>query len=275
MAPGLRRGDSFPKRTSSASKANRLNYTRDKPRGLYACIFNVSSASKENMRTSPGIEQAYIRETFGSEPDGLAQVRGRGESLAPGMQLSPAEGKLLAVLTALKKPMHILEIGCFVGYSALWMASRLGEGGRITTIERDAQHARIARGHFEKLDRKKCITLLEGDALETLTRLADARHPLPHAGEGWGEGVDMVFIDAEKRQYLDYLLALEPMLNAGALVVADNTFLFGEVYLESPTNASRQAWEAMRAFNARLADESLYEGILLPTPEGMTIGVKK
>lgn len=211
---------------------------------------------------------AYINTLFAAEPPGFAEVRAAGEARRPGMQVSAREGALLRLLVAMQQPRHILEIGTFMGYSTLWMAQALPVGGRITTLEKQPEYAALAREHYARCAPQAAMSVEEGDALALLA----ARLP------SWPT-VEMVFIDAEKRHYKRYLDALEPFLPSGALVVGDNTFLFDQVYRPAPESknerASREAWEAMRAFNARLADRAHYDAMMLDTQEGLTIARKK
>ena len=115
--------------------------------------------------------------------------------------------------------------------------------------------------HFAKFDAGKKIELRVGDALESLAEL---------------EGpFDMIFIDADKLNYMNYLNWAEKNIRKGGLIVGDNTFLFGAVYAAEPVDRVRKtAFDAMTAFNARLGDDRYYTGILLPTPEGMTVAIK-
>lgn len=217
-------------------------------------------------RDTKNAQAEYIAATFASSlPAGMEEVHAKGESLRPFMQISAAEGKLLAFLVALKKPRLIVEVGTFVGYSTLWMASTLPPGGKIITLEKNAHHAALARSHCTTYAHA-AVEVIEGDALTSIAAL-----------NMLSAGIDMVFIDAEKRRYPDYLEALFPLLAPHALVVADNTLLFGTVYNDAPDSdsASSEAWNAMRRFNAMLADDTIYTGILLPTSEGMTVAVKK
>ncbi|MDE1152292.1 MAG: O-methyltransferase [Micavibrio sp.] len=205
----------------------------------------------------------YIQHTFAPESDALRDVR---ESLTdPNDQiyLSPQEGKLLQVLITMAGVRKIVEIGTLGGYSALWMAAALPAGGQIFTLEKDPARAVRAAGHFARFDADKKITLKTGDALQTLPQL-----------ENDGP-FDMVFIDADKLNYMNYLNWAEKNVRKGGLIVGDNTFLFDSVWRGAPAdNVRKTAFDAMQNFNKRLGDANLYRGILLPTEEGMTVAVK-
>lgn len=203
----------------------------------------------------------YIHDTFVEEDALLAEMRAKGEALRPGMQVSPAEGTLLSLLAHLVAAQRILEIGTFVGYSTLWLARALPEGGRLITLEYDTQHAALAEAFFARSDVPERIGLRRGAALETLSAMRD-------------ETFDLVFIDAMKQEYAQYLDQVEPMVRPGGLIIGDNTLLFGAMLGQPQGNVSPAALAAMQEFNRRLADPSRYRGILLPTEEGLTIAQK-
>jgi len=129
----------------------------------------------------------YIRQWFAPEDDALQTVRRRTLELGlPEIQIRPEEGQMLQFLAALIGARRILEIGALAGYSGIWLARGLPEGGRLTTLELDPQHAQIAREHFALARVADRVDLIEGEALESLKRL---EHEAPF---------DMVFIDADK-----------------------------------------------------------------------------
>jgi predicted O-methyltransferase YrrM len=204
----------------------------------------------------------YIAETFVEEDDLLRRVRAEGEAHRPGMQVSPVEGRLLYVLARLIGARRILEIGTFVGYSTLWLARALPEGGELLTLEADATHADVAEGFFRQSGQAASITLRRGPALDTLAAMP-------------AQSFDLVFIDAMKREYAEYLTAVEGWVRPGGLILGDNSLLFGAMYGEPRERISPAAEAAMREFNQRLADPNRYDAILLPTAEGLTIARKR
>lgn len=209
--------------------------------------------------------QHYIERTFTEEDTLLQAIRAKGESLRQGMMVSALEGKLLHTLAAMMHADRILEIGTFVGYSSVWLARALPAHGQLTTLEFDANHAALARDFFaQDASLHTRITVLEGAALTSLDALQEQTK----------EPFDLIFIDAAKSEYFNYLLACEPLLRKGGLVIGDNSLLFGALAGEAWQRTSASAISAMTAFNQRLGDSSYYTGILLPTSEGMTIAVK-
>lgn len=201
----------------------------------------------------------YITRTFVTEPSWIATARNAGETLRAGMQLSPFEGHLLRWMVQVSGAATILEIGTFMGLSAMWMANALPASGQLITLEASAEYAAYAAQHFAASPDAAKIRLVEGDAHASIAALpADQRF-------------DLVFIDAEKAGYARYLDAVLPRLNPRGWIVGDNTLLFGALSGEQPDAARASAKAAMAQFNATLADSTRFESVLLPTPEGMTI----
>lgn len=208
-------------------------------------------------------QQDYIRALFAAEDTALQDVVRRTEFATEPIQIAPEDGKLLQFLIRLGNAKNIVEIGTLAGYSALWMSRALPKDGRIYTIERDDARFALAE---ETLKKTRNVTLMHGDALEQLAALED-KAPF-----------DMVFIDADKRQYLDYLDWAEKHIRKGGLIAADNTLLSGAVFLKEdeplPARIRQSTNEIMKTFNARMADPKKYCSILLPTADGMTVAVK-
>ena len=217
------------------------------------------------MRNEPSMIFDYIDATFASEDALLRTVREAGEASRPGMQVHAHEAKLLQVFLQLIQAKRVIEVGCFMGYSAIWMARALPEDGQLITCERNASYAEQARRHFETSEVKERIQLVEGDAMAHLPDIA-AEAP-----------VDAIFIDGEKRRYPDYLQAVLPHLRKGGLVMADNSLLWGGVADAEKEDArvSAEAKQAMKDFNAQLADETRFTSVLIPTTEGLTVAIKR
>ncbi len=125
------------------------------------------------------------------------------------MSVPPEDGRILRVLAESIGAKHVVEVGTSVGYSALWMTLALVRtGGRLTTYEIDPGRAARARENFARAGVSNIVTLVEGDAHQTITQLK--------------EPVDMVFLDADKEGYIDYLQKLLPLVRPGGLIVAHN-----------------------------------------------------
>jgi caffeoyl-CoA O-methyltransferase len=164
------------------------------------------------------------------------------------------EGRLLETLVFVSGARRVLELGTYSGYSALSMAAGLPADGRIDTCEVDAEHAKVARRHIASSAYADRITVHEGPALETIERL---------------EGpFDLIFLDADKVNYLRYYEALLPRLAERGLLVADNTLWSGRVADESEGG---EATVALRAFNERVLADPRVVCVLLTVRDGVTL----
>ncbi len=143
----------------------------------------------------------------------------------PAIQVSALQGRLLGLFAEAIGARAILEIGTLAGYSAIWMARSLPPGGRVLTLEVDPLHARVARENFRRAGVDDRVRLRLGPALESLRALqAEAAGPF-----------DLVFLDADKESYTEYLEAALELTHPGSLLVADNVVWEGEVVApESP-----------------------------------------
>jgi predicted O-methyltransferase YrrM len=218
------------------------------------------------MRTEPDKSLQYIASLFAPEDVVLSESSQAAiQTGAYGMQLGAVEGKLLQLLISLSNAKKILEIGCFMGYSCLWMARALPEDGQIITIEQDKNHAQQAAKHFAMSEQSHKITLKEGKALDVLPS-CEVHGPF-----------DLIFIDADKGGYVSYLDWAEKNLRKNGLIIGDNTLLFGNVYEDKPQSkrVSVNSLKVMKEFNQRLADERYYQSILIPTYEGLTVAMKR
>ncbi|HOK46060.1 MAG TPA: O-methyltransferase, partial [Bryobacteraceae bacterium] len=125
------------------------------------------------------------------------------------LQVPAESGRLLRLLTEATNAKNVVEIGTSTGYSGLWFCLALQKtGGRLTTFEIDRGRAAMARKHFEQAGVDGIVTIVEGDAHETISRVKDS--------------VDILFLDADKEGYLDYFNKLYPLVRPGGLIVADN-----------------------------------------------------
>jgi predicted O-methyltransferase YrrM len=128
--------------------------------------------------------------------------------------IGPVKGKILAEIVRKHKPRKILEVGALYGYSAILIAKNSPAKAEITSVEKNPEHARITEQNVERARLESQIKVIQGDAMEVLPKL-----PGPF---------DLVFLDAEKTQYLDYLKAVEDKLPQGCVIVADNVGVFGD-----------------------------------------------
>mgnify|MGYP000775100513 CR=1 FL=1 len=168
----------------------------------------------------------------------------------------------LRTLLMLKKPVHILEVGTAVGFSALLMSEYAPEECRITTIENYEKRIPIARENFRRAGKADRITLIEGDAAEVLTELT-------------GE-YDFIFMDAAKGQYMHFLPDVLRLLAPGGLLVSDNVLQEGNI-IESRyavCRRDRTIHARMREYLYTLTHHDELETVVLPVGDGATLSVK-
>jgi caffeoyl-CoA O-methyltransferase len=170
------------------------------------------------------------------------------------------EGQTLKLVVHMTGAKRILEVGMFTGYSALAMAEALPEDGEVVACEVDSYVADFARACFDESPHGSKIKIEVAPALETLQKLADAR-----------ESFDLVFIDADKQEYIDYfkLLLDRELLTPGGFILVDNTLLQGQPYL--PPQQRTANGEAIAQFNRFVADDPRVEQVLLPLRDGLTM----
>ncbi|MYG98352.1 MAG: SAM-dependent methyltransferase [Acidimicrobiaceae bacterium] len=172
------------------------------------------------------------------------------------MQISPAQGALMTLLTTLLQPRFAVEVGTFTGYSALAVARALPPGGRLLCCDISEEWTAIARDHWERAGVADRIDLRIGPALDTLRSLP----PEP--------AVDLAFIDADKGSYIDYYEELVPRLSARGVILVDNTLWDGHVANPAQTDSTT---ELLRAFNARVVADERVLVSLLPVGDGVSV----
>jgi caffeoyl-CoA O-methyltransferase len=170
------------------------------------------------------------------------------------MLTGPVEGTFLRMLVQVSGAKRVLEIGTFTGYSALSMAAGLSDDAELITCELDPEHARIAQSFFDRSPQGKRIALKLGPALDSI-------RTLPRDSK-----FDLVFIDADKENYLNYYEAVLPHLKTGGLIVADNTLWSGKVL-----DPKEQSDRAIVAFNTHVARDSRVEQVLLSVRDGIML----
>jgi predicted O-methyltransferase YrrM len=175
--------------------------------------------------------------------------------LRPRMASGHLQGQLLRMLCQMIRPQRVLEIGTYSGYSALSMASGMQEGTEVVTFEINDEQEDFTRPWLEGSPFPPKINMIVGDIFSILPQM---------------EGkFDLVFIDANKRQYCEYLDLVLPHLNSGAYIIADNTLWDGHVV--DPAYDNDPQTQGVRAFNDRIATDPQFEKIILPLRDGLTI----
>ncbi len=170
------------------------------------------------------------------------------------------EGQTLKMFVHMTQAKTVLDIGMFTGYSALAMAEALPSDGHLVACEVDAYVAELAKSLFKQSPHGEKIHVSVGPALETLSNLADK-----------GESFDLVFIDADKKEYVQYFQMLldSNLLSPDGFICVDNTLLQGQPYL--PAQERSANGEAIAKFNFVVKNDQRVEQVMLPLRDGLTI----
>ena len=204
----------------------------------------------------------YVTRTFGDEDAVLAGVRERqAKAGMPDIAVSALDGLTLEVLARGFGAKKAVEIGTLGGYSGVRLLRGMGEGSFLHTFEFDARHAEVAAETFRLAGVADRVKIHVGAAEDHLSEI-EAAAPF-----------DLVFIDADKISYPLYLAWAGRHLRIGGAVLGDNAFLFGKVG-DEPTGEDAPRIRAMQSFNDALARGGRFRSTMLPTGEGLAIGVR-
>lgn len=199
--------------------------------------------------------EAYVQQHSEQEPELLQQLTREThlKVLQPRMLSGAYQGRLLALISKLVAPQHVLEIGTFTGYSALCMAEGLQSNGRIDTIDVDEELSDMQRRYFDASGYGGQIVQHLGNAAIIIPKLTGT--------------FDLVFIDADKEQYPLYFDLIVERVQAGGLIIADNVLWSGKVV----TKDTDEATQALVRFNKKVVEDSRVETVLLPVRDGLTL----
>lgn len=205
----------------------------------------------------PDVIEKYAHDHTKPESELFSRLRDEtyARMSSPQMQVGRIEGKLLKLLTQFLGARRVIEIGMFTGYSALMMAEGLPEGGRIITCDVNPKAEEVARRFFAESPHGHKIEIRMGPALDTLSKLTGP--------------FDMVFIDADKTNYVNYYEAVMPLLRHGALIVADNVLWSGRV-IDPKDDDTR----ALVAFGEHVQADPRVENVCLTVRDGMMLARK-
>ncbi|HRI34211.1 MAG TPA: O-methyltransferase [Saprospiraceae bacterium] len=178
-------------------------------------------------------------------------------TLAPQMISGQLQGRLLSLISKLKSPQRILEIGTFTGYSALCLAEGLASDGILDTIEIDSTYDHFIDDIKQNIPLSKQILFHKGNALDIIPTL-------PYQ---W----DLVFIDGAKKDYLNYLKIVEKEMISGSILISDNILWYGKV-LNSVKDRETQV---LHDYNTYLASSPDWMNLILPIRDGISISIKK
>ena len=201
--------------------------------------------------------EEYISNHSTPENDILASITRETHLhvLNPHMLSGHVQGRVLSMISHMLRPKHILELGTFTGYSALCLAEGLEEGGKLVTIEHNDELEEMIRRNLARSPLGERIELRIGDCILEIEKL---------------EGpFDLVFIDADKREYCAYLEALYPLVPIGGFILADNTLWDGHIV--DPAYDKDKQTLGLRAFNDHVAADERFEQVILPLRDGLTI----
>jgi predicted O-methyltransferase YrrM len=186
---------------------------------------------------------SYIADLFLAPDTALeAALASSAAAGLPAISVSPTQGKLLHLLASVQGARRILEIGTLGGYSTIWLARALPPGGRLISLEIDPRHAEVAQTNLDRAGLSSAVEIRLGPALDTLPKLVtEGRRPF-----------DLIFIDADKPGYADYLKWSLKLARPGTLIIADNVVRKGAVADPESTDENVQGiWK----FNEALAAE--------------------
>lgn len=178
--------------------------------------------------------------------------------LNPHMLSGHVQGRALSMFSHMIRPKSILELGTFTGYSALCLAEGLSEGGKLITIEHNDELEDTIRRNLSKSPLGEKIELVIGDAKEVMKDCA-----LMH------DTYELVFIDADKREYCAYLEGVYPLVPVGGFILADNTLWDGHII--DPAYDKDKQTLGLRAFNDKIKEDDRFEVVILPLRDGLTM----
>ena len=199
----------------------------------------------------------YISNNSNIEPEILARLNQETHQkiLKPRMLSGHIQGRFLSMLSKMKSPSTILEIGTYTGYGTLCLLEGLKEDGKIFTIDRNEELLKIQNKYFEESGKRDKIIQLTGNAKEILNDL--------------NETYDLVFIDADKENYIEYYKQVSERLNKNGIIISDNVLWSGKV-LDSSLEKDEET-NALVNFNKILNEDKRFETVILPLRDGLSI----
>ena len=199
----------------------------------------------------------YISKNSNIEPEILARLNQETHQkiLKPRMLSGHIQGRFLSMISKMKSPSTILEIGTYTGYGTLCLLEGLKEDGKIFTIDRNEELLKIQNKYFEKSGKRNKIIQLTGNAKEILNDL--------------NETYDLVFIDADKENYIEYFKQVSERLNKNGIIISDNVLWSGKV-LDSSLEKDEET-NALVNFNKKLNEDKRFETVILPLRDGLSI----
>ncbi len=199
----------------------------------------------------------YSAEHSENEPELLEQLNRETHQkiLQPRMLSGHFQGRVLSMLSKLINPQHILEVGTYTGYATLCLAEGLKDNGTIDTIDVNEELYDFQKKYFDRSQWNTQIKQHLGDALEIIPKL--------------GKKFDLVFIDADKENYVNYFHLIVPLMNKGGVILSDNVLWSGKVL--EPVKPNDTSTAVLIEYNKLLKDDPRVETVLLPIRDGLTV----
>jgi predicted O-methyltransferase YrrM len=198
----------------------------------------------------------YLSQNSDKEPEILSKLNKETHQkiLQPRMLSGHLQGRFLSLISKIKSPLHILEIGTYTGYGTICLAEGLATNGKIFTIDRNEELINIQNKYFEESGNRNKIVQLTGNAIDILMNL--------------DENFDLIFIDADKENYIKYFEIVSKKLNPNGIIISDNVLWSGKVVEESDND---QETNTLKKFNSLLSKDERFETIILPLRDGLSI----
>lgn len=205
--------------------------------------------------------EAYSEQFTGEESELLYDLNRQThiKMLQPRMLSGHLQGRTLSMLSKMIQPSRILEIGTYTGYSALCLAEGLSENGKLITIDKNHELEDMVKEYFQKAGMEEVIELKIGDAVELIPWI--------------DETFDIVFIDADKENYVNYYDLVFDKVRKGGFIIADNVLWSGKVL--KPDIELDKDTIVLKQYNQMVLDDDRVENLLLPIRDGLMIAQKK
>ena len=198
----------------------------------------------------------YLSQNSEKEPEILSKLNQETHQkvLQPRMLSGHIQGRFLSLISKIKSPLHILEIGTYTGYGTLCLAEGLAANGKIFTIDRNEELLKIQNKYFEKSGNRDKIVQLTGNAVDILNDL--------------NQTFDLIFIDADKENYVKYFEIVSEKLNPNGIIISDNVLWSGKVVNRDNND---EETNTLKKFNKTLHDDTRFETVILPLRDGISI----
>jgi len=199
----------------------------------------------------------YVAQHSQSEPELLAKLNRETHQkiLQPRMLSGHFQGRVLSMLSKIISPKNVLEVGTYTGYATLCLAEGLTENGTIDTVDNNEELFDFQKKYFEQSAWKNQIVQHLGNALEIIPTLS--------------KKYDLVFIDADKENYINYFQMIVPMMNKGGIILSDNVLWSGKILGE--VKANDKSTKTLLEYNKLVNEDERVETVLLPIRDGLTV----